>query len=131
MIKELLLKKLLEAGFDAAKHALKRASGVVQTTAEDLELAIGHHLRFVRNWSGEISFTDLKVAKRTTDVFIDLSLWVSPRRIRMNSTEVIESVPLQSLLDNRNSHIVLLGQPGAGKTTSMKRLCQLLLGEDD
>lgn len=135
MITEYLLNKVLDTSFSAAKDVTKKflnqKKSKLLTTRTDIEDSLGLHLRSIKNWSEEVSLSDLKKAKRTTDIFIELDLYVYPRRIRIDANEIIESTPLRSIFDLSDQHIILLGQPGAGKTTSMKYLCQLLLHDDD
>ncbi|HEX7318067.1 MAG TPA: NACHT domain-containing protein [Pyrinomonadaceae bacterium] len=129
------MKKGLDISFSVAselgKKILREQRAKLLTTKEDIEASLDLHLRAVKNWSAEVSFNDLKKAKRTTDVFIELDLYVSPKRLRIDPNEQVESIPLQKIFDAPVNHFVLLGQPGAGKTTSMKYLCQLLLHEED
>lgn len=124
MLKEYVIKKLLDAGLEKAKKLLTESRSSLVVTRDDIESSIDHHLRAVKNWSQSVSFSDLKQAKRTTDIFIDLDLYVYPRRIRIQHKESIANIPLNALFEHAEAHIVLLGQPGAGKTTSMKHLCQ-------
>lgn len=139
MIQEYILKKVLDTSLELAKKALEKPKDkklatrndlTLLTTRDDLEDAINYHLQSVKNWSAEVSFSDLKRAKRTTEIFIELDLFVYPRRIRIDPDELVDSIPLKGIFDRSPSHIVLLGHPGAGKTTSMKYLCQLLFYED-
>src|SRR6185369_5133092 len=129
MLKEYLLKKALDVAFDYAKKALRKTDSKLITTREELEESVNLHLRSVNSWSTEVSFSDLKSAKLTSEIFIDLGLYVYPRHIRMG--EEIETIPLLSIFGSNIRHIVLLGHPGAGKTTSMKFLCQELFHNDN
>jgi NACHT domain len=124
MLKEYVIKKLLDAGLERAKKLLTESRSSLVVTRDDIESSIYHHLRAIKNWSKSVSFSDLKQAKRTTDIFINLDLYVYPRRIRIQRRESIANIPLNALFEHAKAHIVLLGQPGAGKTTSMKHLCQ-------
>lgn len=126
MIKEYIFKKLLDAAYERAKGILKESAGKLLTPAEKIEESIRYHLEAVETWSGEISFNELKKARYLSKVFIELDLFLYPRRIRQPN-EAIESIPLKSIFDYSHGHPILLGQPGAGKTTSMKYLSQLLL----
>jgi hypothetical protein len=130
MLTSYLAKKLLDSLYDRAKSILKESGSSLLATRTDIEESLNQHLRYVRNWSSEISFTDLKKAKDTTDVFIDLNLYIYPRRVRIEPDEKIPSVPLRSIFEDGVGHVVLLGQPGAGKTTSLKHLCQCLFLDD-
>lgn len=131
MLKEYLLKKTLDAAIDKAKKSLREADCRLVTSRDDIQESIEHHLKYVKNWAGEISFADLKKAKRTTDIFIDLDVFVYPRRLRIFQQEDIESIPIKDIFEHAAGHIILLGLPGAGKTTSMKRICQAILYEED
>lgn len=129
MIKEYVLKKLLDASYQRAKSFLKESASDLLTPVERIEESIRYHSQSVETWSAEVSFNELKKARYLTRVFIELDLFVYPRRIRQPG-EIIESIPLRNIFDYSQSHPILLGQPGAGKTTSMKHLCQLLLHDE-
>jgi energy-coupling factor transporter ATP-binding protein EcfA2 len=133
VIKEYVIKKLLDAAYDRAKKHLfeARAGFFAFAGTEEIERSLAHHLTYVKNWSEEVSFKDLKRPKNTVNIFIGLDLFVYPSRIRIAPNETIEKVNLYNLLDATSRHIVVLGQPGAGKTTSMKYLCQLLLHDEN
>src|SRR5215213_7153308 len=135
MITEFLTKKALDVTFNGAKNAiarvLKDAKGKFVLRRDGFEQSLKLHLTEIENWSSQVSFSDLSKAKYLSDIFIELDLFVYPRRIRIHPSERINSIPLKRIFDHSDSHIILLGQPGAGKTTSMKRLCQLLLHDRD
>jgi len=73
MINEYLLKKLADAAFAKAVESLQSARSKSRASSETLQIALSHHLREVDNWSGEISFSDLKTAKNTVDAFVPLA----------------------------------------------------------
>src|ERR1017187_2936158 len=127
---EYILKKLADVAFANVSAALKTEPSMPTTSPESLEAALQHHIREVKNWSGEISFSDLKSAKRTAEVFVPLDLMLQPRRLRIDSKEQSEIQPLEQVLADTNAHIIILGQPGAGKTTSMKHLCHRLMTDE-
>jgi hypothetical protein len=129
MFKELLLKKLIDKSFDVATKMLFEV-GSNTVSAPDYLKALQYHIDFVENWSSEVSFTGLKTPKSTTNIFVDLDVFVYPRRTRMDTHECIERFPIYDLFSHADRHVVLLGQPGAGKTTSMKHLCQSLIHDE-
>lgn len=133
MIEQLVLKRLLEAAYDLAKKVVVKEKGCkLLASPQEIENSVAYHLTSVENWSAEVKFTDLKKAKYTSDIFIELDLFLYPRRVRIDKTETVPSVPLENIFSHsRYAHIVLLGQPGAGKTTSVQHLCQLLLHDEE
>lgn len=135
MLAEYIAKKTLDLSFalakDKAKNILSEKGAKLSTRRADIEESLTLHIRSIKNWAEEISFADLKKTKLTTDVYIELDIFVYPRHIRITRTEKIETISLQKLFDESLKNIVLLGQPGAGKTTSMKFLCNLLLNNED
>lgn len=63
-----------------------------------------------------------------------MDLYVSPLKSRIDSKEKVSKIPLLKTLDLReeSNHYVILGQPGAGKTTTMKYICrEMLLGNEN
>ena len=132
MLTEYLIKKVLDSVADIAKKILKESDPKIGISREDIEESINFHLQLIRNWSGEVSFNDLKRAKRTADIFIEPDLFEYPRRLRTHPIEVVQQVPLRNIFEySQANHFVLLGSPGSGKTTSMKYLCQCLLYQED
>jgi predicted NACHT family NTPase len=131
MLTDYLIERALDTSLDIAKKLLKKSSGAFTTTREDLEQAIQHHVTFVKNWSKEVDFSDSQKARSTLDIYVDVDLYLYPKRVRIDTSEIIKSIPLKTIFQQDVSHIVILGHPGAGKTTSAKFLCQSLIYGDD
>lgn len=114
------------------KQYLSRWNVEVSSSQERLETAIAEHQQEVRSWSEEISFKDLLKPKSTSDVFVPLNIYLVPRKQHISSEEQFVSAPLASIPRSAAvTHLVILGQPGAGKTTSVKHLCQEMLTGTD
>jgi NACHT domain len=113
-------------------HYLSRWKVSISSSQERLEAALAEHQKEVKAWSEEISFKDLLRPKATSDVFVPLDIYLLPRRQRFSDSEELALAPLSSVCDvESNAHLIILGQPGAGKTTAVKRLCQqMLTGEE-
>jgi hypothetical protein len=140
-----VLKKIADVGIAQAAETLRKSKGKLETKTEDVESALDFHMRAVKNWSSEISFSDLRTAKATSEVFVPLNVFLHPRRRHISRSEALEAVSLEDLLNETLKpvppsphptatpvpprHLIILGQPGAGKTTSMKHLCHRLLYE--
>jgi hypothetical protein len=104
----------------------------LSSSQERLDAAIAEHQREVKSWSEEISFKDLLRPKATSEVFVPLDIYLLPRRQRFSDFEELRSAPLSSIFkDSAVTHLVILGQPGAGKTTAIKHMCQQMLTGPD
>jgi predicted NACHT family NTPase len=120
--------ELSKQAISSLKQYLSRWNVDVSSSQERLETAIAEHQREVKSWSEEISFKDLQKPKATSEVFVPLDIYLLPRRQRVSTQEQLVSAPLSSILKSEAvAHMVILGQPGAGKTTSVKHLCQQML----
>lgn len=160
IVEKKLTKEIFDYAFKSISNFMKSSGGQLSIDNKELESYISHHLSSVKNWSEEISFIDLKKAKSTDAVYVPLNLYVYPTRVKIEPNETIEAIPLNKALtyretleekvqkkhklkaisssktnnseQNSTNHFVILGQPGAGKTTTMKYLCrELLIGNEN
>jgi len=97
------------------------------TADSDVTLLVAAHLREALGWSRRMQFYGMSTASETDMSTIPLRLKVEPRRFRSTSS-AIERYEAELLADERN--YLLLGDPGAGKTTTIKRLVQRLFVEE-
>jgi hypothetical protein len=151
MIEEYLAKKVIDLAFTGAGRFLKKSDSRLTVSRDDFEKSLKHHITAVRSWCSEISFFELKRAKNTAAVYTPLEVLLYPRRLRIDEAEEPATIPLADVFadlaagnfpverqtsrestkpeeeQNILRHVAILGQPGAGKTTSMKYLCQMIL----
>lgn len=130
MVTEYIIKKALDLTLKASAKFLKEKSLKLTSSSNDIEQSLSNHITQITNWSTEISFSDLKRAKNTSDVFIDIDIFLMPLRKRMDMDENIEKIGCRDLFKVVANHCIILGQPGAGKTTLMKFICQLILFDE-
>jgi hypothetical protein len=79
-----LLKKIADVGLAKAAETLRKSKGKLDTDAGDVESALNYHLRDVKNWSSEISFSDLRNPKATASVYVPLNVFLaSPPQARL------------------------------------------------
>ncbi len=130
MISEKIIDKSIDLTLSLAKKQFDKININIRNSKSSIYQAINQHIRIVKNWSSEITFKDLQASKRTTDIFIPLNTYIYPKRIRISNNENIRVTPLLDVLGREESHMVILGQPGAGKTTSMKYICQSIFFDE-
>ncbi|WP_425422218.1 hypothetical protein [Phaeodactylibacter xiamenensis] len=126
--------------FDVALIGLKNAIGRINKNNKKIEITkfasedcidyIAQHLKENIRWATNISFRDSNRAKNINDIFIELDLFIKPIKLRVDSEEKIKEIPISEILSDSDNNIVLLGQPGAGKTTSVKKLFLELLNRE-
>lgn len=124
MIQEIILKESGKEIFKYASSFLKKNLGKLISKEKDIQDSLIEHVQKTKNWSSEITFKDLKASKDLQQTYIELDMYVYPRNIRMYENENIQTIPLNKIFTSSKNHFAILGQPGAGKTTSMKYLCQ-------
>lgn len=131
MVKEIAIKYIFQEAVKFSAKFLKERKLKVDSVELDVENAISNHITAVDNWSKEINFSDLKKTKLTSKVYIDVDISLMPRKRRFTKSEAREKIAARNLFRNVNNHLVILGQPGAGKTTLMKYWCQSVIWEND
>ncbi len=131
MIKEIAAKLIFQEAIKATAKFLKERKLKVDSTELEVENAISTHLTYVDSWSKEITFNDLKKTKLTSNIYIDVDISLMPRRRMFDYNELKEKIPGKDVFKNIDNHLVILGQPGAGKTTLMKYWCQSIIWDKD
>jgi hypothetical protein len=94
-----VLKKIADVALTKIAETLRKSKITLHTTKDDVESALDHHLREVKNWSSEISFSDLQRPKATAEVFVPLNVFLHPRRRHVSSAEAADAVSLEDLLN--------------------------------
>lgn len=126
-----IISKAIDRFVESIPKIVKEVNLKLTSSRQDIETSITAHLQSVKNWANEIIFLDTKKSKYTNNIYVDLDLYIYPRRVRMFEDEEIEIQPFNHIINNEENHILLLGQPGSGKTTSMKYVCNQLFFNGD
>jgi hypothetical protein len=93
---------------------------MVKATPSNTASAVKRHIEYVSAWAQSLHFRESGTPRRLSSSFVDLDLQVTPRSLSLIQSEpVVGSV---SSLAAEATPIALLGDVGAGKTTSLKYL---------
>lgn len=99
----------------------------------DTELAdenIQNHIKEIERWAEIIKFSDLEKNKFLGSVYIQLDTFLLPAKKHLSNSERNRKIELESAVLFESGHCIILGQPGAGKTTSLKKICDLIIKGD-
>lgn len=111
-------------------HLLSLLPSGTRATSRSIESTLSRHLKFASSWSSQYNFLGLSTPKDAKLETIPLRLTNVPRRYRgMAQRESAPEVEEDAFLQSREP-VILLGDPGAGKTTTLKRICLHLMRED-
>jgi DNA replication protein DnaC len=91
------------------------------------ENAINYHKKATEVWAKTISFKDLQKSKETTKVYVELDFYLTPRKLFVDEDLKEKLINIKDVFESASQNIVILGQPGAGKTTTMKMIVNWLL----
>lgn len=94
---------------------------------KNIETSTNYHLKMINSWSKSIKFRDLNKKKLISKTYIDLDFFFTPSRINIDKNIRTTNCTITKLINSTDEHIILLGQPGAGKTTTIKRIVQNLI----
>jgi hypothetical protein len=105
-----------------------RAPQGIRVDVSRVREALLDHLQMVARWSNDISFHDLLRAKELRESFVNIDCELGLFETLTNTPRTSPAVRKVTELLNENGHLIILGRPGAGKTTTLQRLAQLAAG---
>ena len=85
------------------------------------------NIKKTETWCNEISFKQAIKSRKLKELFIDIDLYISQLKYRVDSDESVELVSSNLVLNSIDKNIIIFGGPGAGKTTLLKNLCRNLI----
>lgn len=115
----------------AGSTVIKRLTSAILNNIPDpdrsralIEAAIHDHMAYIANWSSKIQILNMASSVSTDRNTIGLT--ISNRVKRFISNDTFEFFQEEEII-NRDEDFILFGSPGAGKTTTIKRLCRAIL----
>lgn len=100
-----------------------RMSASLTSTIQMLSGALQRHVEDIRQWCYQIRFEDLRDTKSVQQVYVELDTYLLPVSLHEAEVERTQTAPLLETLKQCNAHCLLLGTAGAGKTTSIQKIC--------
>ncbi|NVM87092.1 putative NACHT family NTPase [Variovorax sp. SG517] len=85
--------------------------------------ALQEHVQEVQKWSKVLKFSDLQGVKTVAQVYVELDTYLMPLNTQASEIEKSHLKPLLQAIKDSSSHCVILGTAGAGKTTSLQKIC--------
>jgi len=118
---EILLSETIKSIFDYVKKM-----DLSKFLKKDiLEPNLNNHINEIYNWSKQVQLFGMTESLSTIDNTIKLNLNTIPRSFRSLIKETKQTDEIE-LIESENNYIIL-GDPGSGKTTTLKRICQNVL----
>ncbi len=106
------------------KKRLANSSINKKLDKEAIEKGIENHIIEINKWSSHFQFLEMSVPSSTDENTIALDFHTQPRKFRGNSN--LDKIKTEKELLEGSEHYLLLGEPGSGKTTTLKRLIRKL-----
>ena len=84
----------------------------------------------IKEWCSTINYKDFTESKSLNDIYIHLNTYLIPLARQEDAVEKEKTVSLEQAIIEYPGHVLIQGQPGAGKTTAVKKILNLLLFEN-
>jgi flagellar biosynthesis GTPase FlhF len=120
---QLLRKHQQQKKKDPSTPAPTLMSATLDSARPALRDALVKHVESVGTWCNAVKFSDLRGTKSLAQVYIQLDTYLMPLSLHESDVERSRTEPLLDAIRASPSHCVILGTAGAGKTTSMQKIC--------
>jgi len=124
-----VIKRLIGRAFSYIKAKAEISTVKLNSSESDLEKAMQIHWEYVLNWSTMLPKIYSNKERFTNDTYVLLDFYVQSRRSYLGENLSIEQ-NIRTVFNDSINHLILLGAPGAGKSTSMRYLCYNLISDE-
>lgn len=109
----------------------EKLHGEIFIDNKDAFKSVDKHILEIERWAHAIKFSDLSEKRSLNSVYIHLDTYLLPVKRHFSIQEKNNTLPLEDAVLKGKEHCVILGQPGAGKTTSLKKICDIIIKEQN
>lgn len=120
---------LIKGAYSEVKKLVNHYNSKVDLSTSEKELSdnVIKEVRKSYNWASSDLFanhnSDFGIHKR----YVHLDLLLEPRRSHSSNEQILKKESLNNIVTTNNTNIVILGQPGSGKTTTTKYIVNSIL----
>ncbi|WP_298509117.1 NACHT domain-containing NTPase [uncultured Kordia sp.] len=131
MLKEYFITKALDEIYKKVAKAFSEENIKVKFTRKSLLKSLNIHVEETTKWSREININTIESSKKIENSYVHLNYYLTPRREQMEGhSESPLKILFKDHLNETDKNIIILGQPGAGKTTSIKYIAFKLMTDE-
>jgi len=128
-ISSVAVEHVVEGLKDIIRRNIPRTT--LKLTEEELEKNIIDEIRKTSNWASDDLFKNHNNHSDVTSRYVHLDLLLTPHRELLYGSQGQKKQPLCDIIKENNGNTVILGQPGSGKTTSVKFLVNSIIKDPD
>lgn len=97
---------------------------------DNIQESVRLHLTSVAKIADYFHLKGMNRPKSVSDVYINLNIRLSAKKWDYKKRATRKFYDIVNLLSSEKNHLIILGDPGAGKSTTIKRICSLLIFEN-
>ena len=130
MIEDFLLSKVIEETYSWLKKHIRKQKTNLIIKYSDFEKILDKQITYTINWCSEISFIDAVQKKEIIKTYVSLDYFLTPKRSHFSNEERDKTIRLEEILEIESHNIIILGDPGSGKTTTLKYIAYKIFYDD-